>query len=362
MENLNIALEILTILNSHGYDSYIVGGYVRDYILELKSNDIDITSSATPEEVSKLFKIIPSGIKYGTVIIDYKNYKFEHTTFRSDGSYTDNRHPMNVCYSKDIKEDIKRRDFTINAILMDKDKDIIDYLSGIEDLKKKIIKTIGNPDLRFNEDALRMLRAISFVSKLGFKIDKDTYDSILRNKDKLQNVSVERIRIEFDKISKGKYRESAWKLFYELKLNELFPNMLEVHNYDLSFKDILIHSLLENVEISDFWAISKNDVKALEKASKMIKKGLSDYDMFINGYSASTYALDYFKLDRRLYDNLIIHSLKDLDISGNELIDIIEKKKRNDCLNHLAKMVLESKIENKHDSLLEEVYRWKQSQ
>ena len=131
MENLNIALEILTILNSHGYDSYIVGGYVRDYILELKSNDIDITSSATPEEVSKLFKIIPSGIKYGTVIIDYKNYKFEHTTFRSDGSYTDNRHPMNVCYSKDIKEDIKRRDFTINAILMDKDKDIIDYLSGI---------------------------------------------------------------------------------------------------------------------------------------------------------------------------------------------------------------------------------------
>ena len=207
-----------------------------------------------------------------------------------------------------------------------------------------------------------MLRAISFVSKLGFKIDKDTYDSILRNKDKLQNVSVERIRIEFDKISKGKYRESAWKLFYELKLNELFPNMLEVHNYDLSFKDILIHSLLENVEISDFWAISKNDVKALEKASKMIKKGLSDYDMFINGYSASTYALDYFKLDRRLYDNLIIHSLKDLDISGNELIDIIEKKKRNDCLNHLAKMVLESKIENKHDSLLEEVYRWKQSQ
>ena len=358
MNYLDNALEILKILNDNNYDAFIVGGYVRDYLIGIKSNDIDLTSSATPEEVSKLFKTIPSGIKYGTVLIDYNGFKFEHTTFRFDGKYSDSRHPENINYSKNILDDIKRRDFTINAILMDKDKNIIDYLNGIDDLNKKIIKTIGNPDDRFNEDALRMLRAISFVSKLGFDIEDETYKSIEKNKDLLKNVSLERIKIEFDKISNGTYKKKAWELFYKLKLNEIFPNMIRLKDYDVTFRDILIHNLLETGEISDFWQLSKENIRNYKKCANMLKIGLSDYNLFINGYIPSMYALEYLKLDMKLWEDLKIKSLKDLDINGNDLINIVSKNKRGDCLNYLAKQVLENKIDNKKESLLKEAERW----
>lgn len=357
MNYLDAAIEVIKILNDNSFDAYIVGGFVRDYILNIESNDIDLTSNATPEEVSKIFEIIPTGIKYGTVLIDYKGFKFEHTTFRLDGSYSDSRHPKEVVYAKNVMDDLVRRDFTINSLLMNSNKEVIDKLDGIKDLKSHLIKTIGNPDLRFKEDALRILRVFSFVSKLGFDIDKETYLSIKKNKDLLKNVSVERIRIELDKISNGLNRSKAWELFYELKINEVFPNMLLVKDFDVTFRDILIHSELNNSKIDAFWQISKNDVKQIEKASKMIKEGLTDYSLFINGYVASTYALNYLKLDLSLWDNLVIKSLKDLNIKGNELSFIV-KEKRSLCLNYLAKLVIENKLENNKEKLLEEAKKW----
>jgi len=358
MDYLNIALEILGILNNNNFDAYIVGGFVRDYLLDIKSNDIDLTSSATPEEVSKIFKTIPSGIKYGTVLIDYKGHIFEHTTFRFDGKYSDNRHPMGVNYSKNVLDDLKRRDFTINSFLMDKDKNIIDYLDAKKDLDNKIIKTIGNPTDRFKEDALRILRSFSFISKLGFDLDIDTYLSIKNNKELLKNVSIERIRIEFDKISKGSYRLKAWKLFFELKINEVFPNMVIFEDYDISFRDILINSLLKNGQISDFWQISKQELRYLDKCVNLLKKGITDYNLFEAGYIPSMYALEYLKMDNFIYENLEIKSLKDLNINGNDLINIVSKEKRGECLNYLAKMVLEKKIKNDNILLLEEAKKW----
>ena len=358
MDYLNSALEVLKILNNNNYDAYIVGGYVRDYILNIDSNDIDMTSSATPEEVSKLFKTIPSGIKYGTVLICYNDYKFEHTTFRSDGLYKDSRHPNDVIFSRNVLDDLKRRDFTINSLLMNSNKEILDYLDGKKDINNKLIRTIGNPDNRFIEDALRMLRVFSFVSKLGFNVDEDTYLSIKKNKELLKNVSIERIRIEFDKISNGKYRKKAWHLFYELKLNELFPNMPLITDFDFSFRDILLKSLLENVEISDFWQLSKLSIRNMMKASNIVKEGVTDYNLFINGYIPSMYALEYLKMDKTKWDNLKIKSLKDLEINGDDLENIIGKTKRGECLNYLSKLVLEGKIENNYSILLDEAKKW----
>ena len=357
MDYLDNALEILKILNDHNYDAFIVGGFVRDYLLNIESNDIDLTSNATVDEVSSLFKTIPTGIKYGTVLIDYNGYKYEHTTFRSDGSYNDSRHPLEVKYAKRVEDDIKRRDFTINSFLMDKDKKIYDYLDAKKDLDNKIIKTIGNPSDRFKEDALRMLRAISFVSKLGFNLDKQTYDSILENKELLKNVSVERIRMEFDKISSGKYRSNAWKLFYELKLNSLFPNMPIIKSFDKSFNDILIDNLIETGEISDFWQISKSNIANFKKASNLVKEGVSDYSLFNSGFLSSKLALDYLKIDISRYENLKIKSLSDLKINGNDLKFVCDNK-RSECLNHLAKLVLENKIDNEYSYLLEEAKKW----
>ena len=362
MDYLESSLEVLKILNNNNFDAFIVGGFVRDYLLNIKSNDIDLTSSATPSEVSKIFKTIPTGIKYGTVLIDYNGFKFEHTTFRKDGLYNDSRHPEEIEFSKNVLEDIKRRDFTINALLMDSNKNIIDLLDAKKDLDSKIIKTIGNPDDRFNEDALRMLRCISFVSKLGFDIDINTYKSINKNKDLLKNVSIERIRIEFDKISSGKFRKKAWELFYKLKLNLIFPNMIELKDYDVSFRDIIINNLLKTGEISDFWMLSKQEIRNLTKCANLLKNGLSDYNMFISGYMPSIYALTYLKLDLKLWDELRIKSLKDLKINGNDLVNVISKNKRGECLNHLAHLVIDGKIKNELDILLEEAYRWSTSE
>jgi tRNA nucleotidyltransferase (CCA-adding enzyme) len=257
-----------------------------------------------------------------------------------------------------VLDDLKRRDFTINSLLMNSNKEIIDYLDAKKDINDKLIRTIGNPDNRFIEDALRMLRVFSFVSKLGFDVDKDTYLSIKKNKDLLKNVSIERIRIEFDKLSKGLYRKKAWHLFYELKINELFPNMDKINDYDSTFRDILICNILENDEISDFWQLSKLTIRNLKKASNIVKEGVTDYNLFINGYIPSMYALEYLKMDKTKWDNLKIKSLKDLEINGNDLINIIGKTKRGECLNYLSKLVLEGKIENKYNILLEEAKKW----
>ena len=357
MDYLDSAKDILNILNSNGYNAFIVGGFVRDYILNIKTNDIDLTSNAKPEDVSKLFKTIPTGIKYGTVLIRYNDYSFEHTTFRFDGSYNDSRHPIDIKYSNNVLDDVKRRDFTINALLMDKDLNIIDYSNGLTDLNNKIIRTIGDPNERFKEDALRMLRAISFVSKLGFDIEEATYNSIYQNKELLKNISIERVRLEFNKISNGINRSKAWKTFYDLKLNELFPNMGIIDSFDYSLMDIIIHNALKTGEISDFWCFSKANIKEIKKALELLKNGINDYNLFLAGYNASKYALDYLKKSISLYENLKIKSLKDLNIKGNDL-EFVLKNKRNECLNHLAKMVLDNKIANDYNYLLEEAKKW----
>src|SRR5690554_5341990 len=172
--SLKSAKNLIRDLKKHGYQAYLVGGVVRDFLMKAKFSDIDITTNAKPFEVMKHFKAVPTGIKYGTVTILYDNLKFEVTTFRTDGPTSDFRHPDSVIYSDNVLDDVNRRDFTMNGILMDEYQNIYDHVSGIKDIEAKLIRTIGNPDERFKEDALRILRAVYFQSKLGFSIDKDT--------------------------------------------------------------------------------------------------------------------------------------------------------------------------------------------
>lgn len=359
MDEYEVGLEILKILHDNNYEAYFVGGFVRDHILGITSNDIDITSNATPEEVMELFNCMPVGIKFGTVLIDYKDYKFEHTTFRFDGRYIDSRHPNAVTFSNNVIDDLNRRDFTINQLLMDYNGKTIDYLNGIDDLNNKLIKCIGNPDTRFKEDALRMLRAFSFVSKLGFDIEAETSNSIKRNMQLLKNVSVERIRMEFDKISKGKNRGKSWKLFYEYGLNTIFPNMnVKLDNYNISFMQILAKNDL-NTQIDDFWQISKQNIRIIKKAQELLNSSMSDFDLFAAGYEASklAYTISHNDFDLR-WNNLVIKSLKDLAIGGKDLKKIIKDNSINECLLYLSKKVLNDKIENDKSILLEEAKLW----
>jgi len=187
----------------NGYEAYIVGGCVRDSILNLIPNDYDITTNATPNKIIDIFKdykIIDNGIKHGTVAIIINDNIYEITTYRIEGEYENNRRPKTVEFTSNIEEDLRRRDFTINAMAYNEKDGIIDIFNGIDDLNKRIVKTVGNPDERFEEDGLRMIRAIRFSSKLGYHIEKNTLDSIYKNAHIIKNISIERINEEFTKI------------------------------------------------------------------------------------------------------------------------------------------------------------------
>jgi len=225
--------KIIDRLNESGFEAYVVGGCVRDFLLNRKPSDWDIATNAKPEEIQKIFpkSFYENNFLTVTVCLDSveKNLKeIEITTYRSDAKYSDKRHPDEVIFAKTIEEDLARRDFTINAMAMNSSGKIIDPFDGQKDLKKKIIKTVGNPEERFDEDALRMLRAVRFASVLNFKIEENTKQAIVRNNFWMEAVSQERIREEFIKIIMSENPIEGIEILRELNLLKyVLPELLE---------------------------------------------------------------------------------------------------------------------------------------
>ena len=198
------ANEIIHILQDKGYEAYLVGGCVRDSILERPIHDYDITTSATPDEMMEVFKgkrIIETGLQHGTITIVIDGEPYEVTTYRIDGNYSDNRRPDKVTFTKSLEEDLKRRDFTINAMAYNDEVGLVDPFNGMEDIKYHKIQCVGRAEDRFSEDALRILRAIRFASQLGFVLEPDTDWNISKMYKNLENISIERINSEFCKIA-----------------------------------------------------------------------------------------------------------------------------------------------------------------
>lgn len=192
---------IISKLEQAGYEAYAVGGCVRDTLLERKPQDWDITTSAKPLEIKQLFKkTIDTGIQHGTVTVMLDHIGYEVTTYRIDGEYEDNRHPKKVEFTDNLKLDLERRDFTINAMAYNDKRGLVDEFEGIKDLKDGIIRCVGDAGQRFDEDALRMLRAVRFAGQLGFEIEEETRNAIVQRADRLENISAERIRVELTKL------------------------------------------------------------------------------------------------------------------------------------------------------------------
>ena len=197
---------ILQKLADAGYEAYLVGGCVRDFLLGTVPSDFDITTSATPEETMAVFsadRVIPTGIQHGTVTVLHDSMSAEITTYRTETTYADGRHPDSVSFSRNLADDLCRRDFTVNAMAMDMHGNIVDPYGGREDLAAKIIRAVGEPSLRFTEDALRILRAFRFAAKLGFAIEKNTLDAAIKLAHRLTLVSRERIFSELEKLLCG---------------------------------------------------------------------------------------------------------------------------------------------------------------
>lgn len=243
------AKTVLRILSQAGFQSYLVGGCVRDSVMGIEAHDTDITTPAKPEQVKAIFrdyKVIETGLKHGTVTVLVGGEAIEITTFRTESEYSDNRHPDRVSFSENLSDDLSRRDFTVNALCLDKDGKIIDMFGGLRDIEKKTIRCIGKAEDRFKEDSLRILRALRFSSKLGFAIDSETEKAMVDCRKLLKNLSVERIYSELKKILCGDFAGKTVLRYYDI-LVEVLPEIdgmkgFNQHNYHHIY-DVLEHTV-----------------------------------------------------------------------------------------------------------------------
>lgn len=218
------AKPILEKIEAQQHEAYFVGGCVRDLFLNRPIKDVDITTSATPDIIQQIFpSVIPVGIEHGTVIVRYEKESYEVTTFRTEGSYSDGRHPDHVEFIRNVEKDLERRDFTINALAMDKNGHIIDLFGGKEDLKNQTIRTVGSGLERFQEDALRIIRALRFSSQLGFQIEKGTFQAMIASKSAILDISVERITSEMERFFAGSAVNNGISYLKETQIGEVLP-------------------------------------------------------------------------------------------------------------------------------------------
>ena len=270
MELTNGAKLLIKTLNDHGFKAYAVGGFVRDNLLGLPVYDVDVTTDATPEQMLLVFsdfKVYKTGIKHGTLTVNSLGEHIEVTTFRLDGEYNDNRHPSSVSFVSDLSFDLARRDFTVNAMAFD-GKDLVDFYGGKKDLENKIIKAVGDPYKRFEEDALRILRGLRFASTLGFKIDGETARAMEEKASLLKNVSVERIFVELSKILVGKgveevllnHKNVIFEIIPELKKCDGCNQNTKFHSYDV-YEHTVKSLSLSKADKAVRWALLLHDIE-----------------------------------------------------------------------------------------------------
>lgn len=385
------AKPIVTKLMEAGFEAYFVGGSVRDHLLGRSIGDIDIATNALPKDVQVLFdRTIPVGIKHGTVVVIYHGESYEVTTFRIDGDYQDYRRPSTVEFVTSLKEDLSRRDFTINAIAMDIHGIIIDPFEGQKDLHHKFIQTVGNPDDRFLEDPLRMMRAIRFVSQLDFELSLETKNSIKRHANLLQKISVERVRVEFEKLLTGKANKKAIMLITELQIQNYLP-LLENKDEDLwqfavlcskqalTLEEqwaLLIHVLkVEDIELFfKQWKSSNERIKICKLYLNVIAELKNDTTLL--RYTVYKYGQEALKSGIRLFcllenkqsdamltelqtliETLPILTRKDMAITGNDLIDWFSEK-RGPWLSKTIEIVERAIVNGELENNKEKIKEW----
>lgn len=326
----DVALKVLKELNDNGYKAYIVGGYVRDVLLDIESNDIDITTNATPKQIMELFNdsCLPNE-DYGSVIIEKKGYRFEITTFRKEIGYNDNRHPTEVKYIDELYPDLLRRDFVINTICMDSNGDIVDYLNGREDLENKVIRTVDDAYKSFSDDALRILRAIRFATILDFKLSDEVVDAIKKTKDLVRNLSYYRKKSELDKIFTSSNRKLGVSLLLEFGFDEVLelPNLSKI----LETNTTSLIGVWSILDVVDKYPFNKNESSLIKDISKAIPlnnldpMALYKYGLYVNSVASEIKGYD-IKNVTESYNNLVIKCRKDIDVTSDDIIKILHKE------------------------------------
>ncbi len=409
MEDIRINLpddvrRIINTIEDNGYEAYAVGGCVRDSILGRNPDDWDITTSARPEQIKSFFKkTIDTGIKHGTVTVMMNHTGYEVTTYRIDGEYKDGRHPESVEFSAKLVDDLKRRDFTINAMAYNESNGFVDEFNGIEDLNNHVIRCVGNPIERFSEDALRMMRAIRFSAQLGFDIDGKTYAAIVELAPAIRQVSMERVQVELaktimsdnpfyvkqyeqtgllrenlsymDEILSGKlvknamamlkYAPKSTVLRYAAIFNMGEPDRVKAELKALKLDNYTVDTVTKLVAYSKD-TIEENEPAVREAVHKYGKELLAlmfeNEEARINtkeeivGISLSSQRLHLNRI-KKMYEDIISRgdciSVKDLDITGNDLMEYgLSGVQIGKTLNELLHIVIENPKLNEKSTLL----------
>ena len=353
---LDIALKLLDEITSYGFQAYIVGGFVRDYILGIESNDIDINTNATPKEIKNIFDSCLPNEDYGSVTVIKKGVRFEITTFRKEMSYLDNRRPSQIEYIDDLYQDLLRRDFTINTLCINKDGEIIDFLGGRSEIDNRIVKTVGDAKTRFEEDSLRILRAVRFATLLDFELDKETRDAIIDTRELLKNLSYYRKKEELDKIFGSSNADKGIQLLLDLGLDRY----LELDNLDkvtCTSSLIGVWSILNVVDKYPFNSNERELIKNINEAfllNNLDPMALYKYGLYVNSVAGEIKGLDIKNITES-YNNLIIQSRRDLDITSDDIMKGLNKGPGSylkDIYSDIEREVLYRRVKNEKDAIM----------
>ncbi|NWK85369.1 CCA tRNA nucleotidyltransferase [Staphylococcus sp. GSSP0090] len=355
------AKPILNKLQAHQFQAYFVGGSVRDYLMNRPIHDIDITTSATPEEIEAIFdKTIPIGREHGTINVIYNGEQYEVTTFRAEGDYDDHRRPNEVFFVRNLYEDVQRRDFTMNAIAMDINYQIFDYFEGQKDIKHQRIRTVGNPDERFDEDALRIIRGLRFQSQFGFNIEAATYKAMFNHIADIKFLAIERIIVELKKLTCGAFVTQSFNNLKHFKAFKYIPffkhydiEKITLH-HEMSFTTFVAFLMAQqpevNANISDL-KMSNNEKKRIRtfvqliehidkvKTKSQLKLFVYDYgkkdilevlsyleDLKLNQITSVSPLIVNHQIVTEIAKQLPMTTRSEMDINGKDILEIANKK------------------------------------
>ena len=371
-------------LTRAGHQAYLVGGSVRDVLLGKEPHDYDLTTSALPEEMLELFsrdKVLTNGMKHGTVTLIKYGTAIEITTFRIDGEYSDGRHPDDIEFTGNLYEDVNRRDFTINALCWNPEVGLIDYADGEEDIKNRVVRCVGDPDRRFAEDGLRILRGLRFSSALDFEIDPMTAESAIHNKDNLSGIAVERILTELKKLLVGPRAEQVLLQFRPI-FDKILPELsgLSADQYMLAARRVSLTPPSPELRLAAlFYGVNMetlNECALRLKFSKATRKFLETValnaarPMPVNraemrrllgemGEETGAALVELRNADMRAMCHLVIQqgdclNVRQLCVTGEELYQAgVSRKKTQACFDFLLNEVIEDRLPNEKEALLE---------
>ena len=341
--------KILETLENEGYQAYLVGGYVRDYLLGVTSFDVDIATDALPKDIHRIFN--SSKNNYGSVNIKVDKLNVDITTFRKDLNYV-NRRPSKVVYINNLKDDLERRDFTINAICMNKNGKIIDLLNGCKDLDRRTIKMIGSIDVKLKEDPLRIMRAIRFACILDFKIEDELYEKIKEYSYLVGDLSKERIKNELDKILISKNYKYGLELMKDTKISEV----LEINYDDINYVDDLL-GMWAQVKVLNipFTNVEKGNIMKITEVldfGKIDNEILYKYGLYISRVAGKILNIKTTKISK-MYNKLPIKSREDIDITSKDISSIVGVGEViGETYKIIEKEILNYRLKNKKSEIL----------